>query len=150
MPWYNDEDDNLILLDNLSDVELNDSKYKKTDVTPATYTMPPVFKRVQTFEVLGVMVNDKGDCDDAVDFQLKKSLKGFFKMKDTLQSRWLSRKLRLHRYATRIVPIALHGSGSWTWSQTLVNKNSTFSRIAFSDGSFTCRVLARKRSRNRE
>ena len=90
------------------------------------YDKPPIMKRKQKFEMLGTVLNEKGNCDDAVASQLAKAQGTFWSMAYIFKNRCIPREVRFKKYIQLVVSVALHGAGSWVWTTKIANQLQTF------------------------
>ena len=86
-------------------------------------TNPPLsFIRVTQMEVLGTIISMDGRHGPAVAHRLARANRAFLAQSKQLCDRKRPLMQRLQHFHQRIIPIARYGSGSWSWSITLVKQ----------------------------
>ena len=83
-------------------------------------------QRKQKFEMLGIVLNEKGNCDDAVASQLANAQGTFWSMAYIFKNRCIPREVRFKKYVQLVASVALHGAGSWVWTTKIANQFQTF------------------------
>ena len=76
-------------------------------------------KPVESMEILGTVLHKSGSTEVQLDHRLAKATAAFHAEKDLYCDKAASLFSRFQRFSTRIIPMVLHGCGSWAWSRSL-------------------------------
>ena len=83
-------------------------------------------ERVESFTYLGSVLTPKNEIAVEVACRIRSATRAYHSLKSLLKSRLLSRRTKLRIYLTMIVPVLMYGSETWSLTQTLAQKISSF------------------------
>ena len=78
--------------------------------------------RVTCMDILGTKLSEDGRDNAAVDHRISCATKAFWADSAVLTSKAIPVGRRLHRFGTRVIPVVLYSSGSWSWSSGLLRR----------------------------